>query len=148
MLRNLDNHTIARTSRFPEAMLFDGCDRQPCRIEDLTPRAACVRSDSRASFDEGAEVTLEIANVGRIPAEVVTMPEGTLGLMFHHDDDTRDAIADWLQRADQYALAQANGAQENDAAKVCRRANRKFTAWFTHVTLAQIAGGWTTPSLA
>ncbi len=85
---------------YPEAVLALRHDRKPCRVEELSPAAACVRTEGNAQDLDGTEVVLEIPGYGRIPAEVVVMTDGSIGLMFLHDGHARDAMRCWLARND------------------------------------------------
>ncbi len=77
---------------YPEAVLALGHLRKPCRVEELSPAAAGVRTEGNAQDLDGTEVVLEIPGYGRIPAEVVVMTDGSIGLMFLHDGHARDAM--------------------------------------------------------
>ena len=98
MLKIVETNSAAQKRRYPDAKLLVAQDQQPCQIEELSRWAACVRSEPTSTIDEGANVVLEIDGIGQVPAEVVTMPDGSIGLMFHHDVRTQRAIAGWLRR--------------------------------------------------
>ena len=84
--------------RYPEAVLELRHDRNPCRVEELSPAAACVRTERSTADLDGAEAVLVIPGYGHIPAEVVVLTDGSTGLMFLHDGRARDAMRSWIAR--------------------------------------------------
>ena len=70
--------------------------QQSCLVEEISPGAACVRAELPQGLQEGAEVVLEIPGFGRVPAEVILLPNGAIGLMFLNDLKSQVAMRHWL----------------------------------------------------
>ena len=81
-------------ARYPEASLTLACGVHRCRVEEISPGAARVRAEHEVP--EGAEVMLAIPGYGRVPAEVVRLKDGAIGLLFLHDREAQEAMRDWL----------------------------------------------------
>ena len=84
--------------RYPEAYLQLNHDQHRCRVEEISPGAACVRATKVEDLVEGAKVMLEIPDYGRVPAEVILLPDGTIGLLFLHNGEAQQAMRDWILR--------------------------------------------------
>ena len=84
--------------RYPEAYLQLNHDQHRCRVEEISPGAACVRATKVENLVEGAKVMLEIPDYGRVPAEVILLPDGAIGLLFLHDGEAQQAMRDWILR--------------------------------------------------
>ena len=69
----------------------------PCDVEKLTPDAAYVRAADASAIPDGAMIDFVLEGYGPIPAEVVHMPDGALGLIFGYDTEERQVMADWLR---------------------------------------------------
>ncbi len=81
---------------YPEAYLTLDQDQHRCELVEISPGAACIRSEGRAGVSDGAEVMLEIPSHGRVPAEVVLLPDGIIGLLFLHGLEARSAMRQWI----------------------------------------------------
>lgn len=93
--------------RYPEACLKLRRNEHRCRVEEISPGAACVRPEHVEQLPEGAEVLLEIPGYGPVPAEVVRLAGDTVGLLFLHDAASRQAMQTWLSQRAQSGWAKA-----------------------------------------
>lgn len=84
--------------QYPEARLKLWRGEHRCRVEEISPGAACVRSEHVEQLPEGAEVMLEIPGYGPVPAEVVRLADNTIGLLFLHDATARETMQAWLSK--------------------------------------------------
>jgi len=82
--------------QYPEACLKLWRKEHRCRVEEISPGAARVRSDQVEQLPEGAEVMLEIPGYGPVPAEVVQLADNAIGLLFLHDAASRKTMQTWL----------------------------------------------------
>lgn len=82
--------------QYPEACLRLRSSEHRCRVEEISPGAACVRSERVEELPEGAEVMLEIPGYGPVPAEVVRLADNVVGLLFLHDATARQSMQAWL----------------------------------------------------
>ena len=82
--------------RYPEAYLTLDQDQHRCELVEISPGAACIRSERQTLVPDGAEVMLEIPSHGRVPAEVVLLPDGIIGLLFLHGTQARQAMGEWI----------------------------------------------------
>lgn len=80
---------------FPAVLLSDD-QACACTVEDVSPGGACVRPGGRFPVTESDEIVLEIEAFGCLPAEVVHMTDGVIGLMFLYENDERLRFTNWL----------------------------------------------------
>lgn len=88
-------------------VLRSGSKPYQCVVLDISPGGAAVWTEASAEIPEGAEVLFAPQGHDELPAEVVRMTHGVLGLMFLLEADSRIALAAWLSALRQAAVARA-----------------------------------------
>jgi len=71
-------------------------EKLPCVVRDISPGGACVLAEAAAKLREAADVLLEFANYGPVPAQVARREGNEIGLRFEGRADEAEALADWL----------------------------------------------------
>lgn len=77
-------------------VLQSGSKRYQCVVLDISPGGAAVWTEASAEVPEGGEVLFAPQGHDELPAEVVRLSSGVLGLMFLLEADGRIALAEWL----------------------------------------------------
>ena len=75
--------------------------RFACQVCDLSPGGACVAVTGRVSFGVGSRLKFILPGYGEIPAEVVYVLHGDVGLKFRHDGVSELAVARYLVQVDE-----------------------------------------------
>ena len=76
--------------------LVSGKQRYSCVVLDISPGGAAVWTEASAQIPEGAEVLFKPNSHDELPAEVVRLKGGVLGLMFLLELGERHALSEWL----------------------------------------------------
>lgn len=87
------------------AVLRSGSKSYQCVVLDISPGGAAIWTEASAEVPEGAEVQFTPDGHEALPAEVVRLSGGVLGLMFLIDEAPRRALAAWLTARRQAAPA-------------------------------------------
>jgi transcriptional regulator with XRE-family HTH domain len=77
------------------SLSLDG-EKLPCVIRDISPGGACVLAEAAAKLHEAADVLLELAGYGPVPAQVARQQGNEIGLSFAPQAEETRTIADWL----------------------------------------------------
>ena len=105
--------------------IYSGRQSYRCVVLDISPGGAAVWTPSSDDVPEGAEVNFEPSGHGSLPAEVVRMRGGVLGLMFLIDNESRARLVDWLD-----GLRQALGETAGGAGRSRRPGRRHWGDWY------------------
>ena len=79
-----------------QAVIWIGDQAVECLVQDLSPGGARIQLSESKAIAVGTELRLDLESFSAIPAEVRYSADGTLGLMFLHDEEAEVALARFL----------------------------------------------------
>lgn len=78
------------------ATLSHDGEQHQCIVRDISPAGACVLAEAADKLREAADVLLELANYGMVPAQVTRTKGNEVGLMFADGSGREREMAEWL----------------------------------------------------
>ncbi len=79
-----------------QATVWIGDQAVECLVQDLSPAGARIQLLESKTVAVGTQIRLNLESFSAIPAEVRYSADGTLGLMFLHDEDAEVELARFL----------------------------------------------------